>query len=411
VFATPGVFDFLSYEGALNISGNLQDIEVNVGNNRRLKAEISDSLSSNNPAVLSLIITRLLSANAAITGLKYNQRQIAAALDRASAAPSADFENILNAIEDLPAERQQQAITQLGGFIYANLPNSFNKFKDNAYLRINRTPAEEDNFSRNAWVQSVNNYADIKPNDNSEEIYNFSSGFAVGFDKYFGNAGLTAGLLAGYARHDLKHNKTENLDGDEYQFGAYLLKRGQTFDFKSALAAGYQIDEIEKNIFFIGRTARSKVASYSANIDFEAGAKIYESGNFSLRPFAGVAGSFLRTSSFKEEGAHSVNLNSEGNTAFLAQGKAGIGLEKRGKSFSYYADVSAKQNLNNPEYSLNISGQEYKIKPADTGALFGANIGGVKRFTEAFSVYGDMGAEISGVAKNYYLNIGIRSYW
>jgi hypothetical protein len=406
VFASPATFDFLTYTGAFNYTGTLTDLDVNVANNRRLVAEIQD-----NGNVLSLMITRLLSQYSGLNGLKYNQRQIGKALDAASAAPSSDFENILNTIDDLAESDRAKALTQTGGFIYANLPNYFNQFKNNAYLRINRTPSEENNFSRNVWAQSVNNYADIKQNENSEEIYNFSSGFAVGFDNYFESAGLTAGLFAGYARHDLKHNKTENLDGDEYQFGAYLLKQSQTLDFKSALSAGYQADEIERKIPFAGRTAKSKVKNYIINLDLEAGAKMLDLGIFSVRSFAAVTGSVNQIGSFEETGADSINLSSDGKTVFTLQGKAGVGIEKRGKNFSYYADASVKQNLNNPEYDLNISGQEYKIKPADINAIFGLNIGGVKRFTEAFSLYGEGGAEINGSAQNYRFNMGIRSYW
>jgi autotransporter-associated beta strand protein len=406
VFENPAVFDFLTYSGTFNYTGALTDLDVNVANNRRLAAVIQDS-----GGMLSLLISRLLSNYSAVNGLKYNQKQIAVAVDRESAAPSSDFENILNAVDDLAVEQRPQALTQLGGFMYANLPNYFNRFKDTAYLRINRTPAEESTFSRNVWVQSVNNYADIKENENSEDIYNFSSGFAVGFDNYFEGAGLTAGLFAGYARHDLKHNKTENLDGDEYQFGAYALKQSETFDFKGALSAGYQADEIERDILFVGRKANSKVKSYGFNADIEAGVKVYESGNFSVRPFAGIAGGMTQISSFEETGANSVNLSGKGESVFTAQGKAGVGIEKRGKSFSYYADASVKQNLNNPQYALNISGQQYKIKSADVGALLGFNVGGVKRFSQALSVYANGGADINGTAQNYYFNAGLRSYW
>ncbi|MDR0952758.1 MAG: autotransporter domain-containing protein [Elusimicrobiota bacterium] len=406
VFASPIKFDFLTYSNSFNYSGALADIDVNIINNQRLIAELQD-----NNNTLSLLISRLLSNYAGLNGLKYNQKQIARAMDKASAAPSSDFENILNNIDALPLSHQPQALTQLGGFIYANLPNYFDRFKDNAYLRINRKPYEENSFSRNIWVQSVNNYADIKENENSEEIYNLSNGFAVGFDNYFESFDLTAGLFAGYARHDLKHNKTENLDGDEYQLGFYALKQGTTFDFKGALSAGYQSDEVERNITFARRIANSKVQTYSFNANIEAGVKIYNSGSFSLRPFVSITGALTQLSSFEETGADSINLSGSGKNVFATQGQVGISIEKIGKSFSYYADASVKQNLNNPEYALNISGQDYKIKSADIGALFSLNIGGVKRFSESFSIYANGGTDMNGNAQNYYLNAGLRSYW
>ncbi len=405
IFQSPASFDFLTYSGAFN--GVLENIDITVANNRRLSAAVQDG-----GGTLSLLISRILSNYSALSGLTYNQTQVASALDRASAAPSADLEQVLNAIDDLPVAERPSALVQAGGFIYANLPNYFKQFKDNAYLRINRAPAEEETFSRNIWVESVNNYSDVKANNNSSDIYNLSNGFVFGFDKYFKDAALTAGLFAGYAHHNLKHNeKAENLDGDEYQFGLYLLKQGEVLDFKGALSAAYQTDSVERRIAFAARRAKGKLKSYGANIDLEGGVKIFNIGSFTLRPFAGLSASVNKISSFEESGADSINISSDGSTVFLTQGTAGIGVEKRGKSFSYYADFSAKQNLNTPEVSLNLAGESYKVKAADYGALLGVNIGGVKRFSESISVYADGGADINGTAQNYYLNIGLRSYW
>lgn len=415
-FSSPGLFDFLSYEGSLNITGALSDIEVSVGNNRRLKAEIIGSSSlfslySAEPEVLSVLITRILSEYSSLPGLTRNELKVASALDALSAAPEADMENILNAMDDLPSAARASALAQLGGFIYANQPNYFDNFRDNAYLRMSRPAEEESFFLRNLWVQSVNNYSDIKVNDYSREIYNFSSGFTVGLDSYFEGSGAVVGLFAGYARHDLKHNNTENLDGDEYMGGIYALKQGSLFDFKAALSAGYNINETERNISFAGRTAASKITAHSYNADLETGFKLYKGSSFSVRTFVGATGAINKMSSFLEDGGGSANLSSEGAELFTVRARGGLGLEKSGKSFSYYADVLLKQQLNNPEYSLIIDGMEYKIKGADKGTLLGINIGGVKHFSGSASLFADAGADLNSAVNNFYFNIGLRTYW
>lgn len=406
VFKNPASFDFLTYTGNLALAGTLEEVDVKVANNKRLAAALTQ-----NGQTLSLVITRLLTHYAADANLTRSQRRVAAALDRASAAPQAALESVLDVLDELPSSARPQALTQLGGFIYANLPNAFNRFKDNAYLRINRAPAEEAYFSRNLWVQAVGDYANVRANENSDELYRLSAGFAVGVDRYFEDYGVTAGFFAGYARQDVKHNKTENLDGDEYQLGAYALKRGDLLDFKGILAAGYHADDVERNLSFIGRRAQTRVKRYGVNAGAELGANLYDTGRFTLRPFAELTGSVTRNSSFAETGADGVNLSAKADTVFFAQGRAGVGVESKSNGFSWYADAGVMRNLNEPEYALRLAGETYRVKRADVGTQAVFNAGGVKRYTEALSVYGNIGAAVNDTAQNYYVNIGLRSYW
>ncbi|WP_424244624.1 autotransporter-associated beta strand protein [Elusimicrobium posterum] len=403
-FASAHTIDFLNYEGIF--SGDINNFDVVVGNNSRLQAEMQDSGST-----LSFIISRILTNYSTLNGLKYNQRQTAAAIDKVSAAPSADFEALLDIIDLYQDTQKGSAITQLGGFIYANMPNSFSRFKDNAYLRINNVPSEDNEFGKNIWAQSVSNYADISANENSEDLYNFSAGFAVGLDKYYENAAITLGFFGGYARHDLKHNKKENMDGDEYQLGLYLLKKTESFDFKAAAALSYQAADVERDLSLFGRRANSRIKSYGANLDFELGLSALRFNTLSLRPFAGVSGGVLNRSSFTEKGADSADLSFDGDTVFSAEGRAGIGLHKNAKTFALYFDVLAKQPLADYKTTLMLSGQEYEIDSADIGTMFGVNLGGVKNLSAALSVYADAGADLNSTAKNYYLNIGLRTYW
>ncbi|WP_428898430.1 autotransporter-associated beta strand repeat-containing protein [Parelusimicrobium proximum] len=405
-FTSPSSFDIFSYDGSL--TGTF--VDVNVVNSKRLLA----SLDYGTSGLVKVIITRILSTYSQSPDLTPNQRAVASAMDRISAAPSADFERVLDTIDLFasPAE-QAQALTQAGGFIYANAihVNSFDLFRNNAYLRLNRYPESEDSYIKNIWVQAVGSYGEMKENGESADLYNTSGGFNTGLDKYNEDKNYTLGFFAGYVRNDMRHNGSENLDGDEYQLGAYFKKAGERLDLHLAGSLGYQDNYVTREMHAFARRAEGRSRNYMINLDAELGARIIEGRVVNVRLLAGINNAFIIRGSFNESGAGSMNLKFEGDQKYLAAARAGVGIEKKGRSFEYYANAIAKQLLTDYDTEFKLAGESIKIKPADRKAVFGAEAGGSKKFSEQFSVYGGGGADINGDMKNIFVNFGVRSYW
>lgn len=413
-FVSPQSFDLFSYSGILD--GDFGDIMVI--NNRRLSA----TADMTEAGLLKIIIERILTNYSQISGLKYNQRQIARALDIVSAAPSPDMEFILNAIDDAAglssgvvigggaiAVGAAPALNQLAGLIYANIPliNSFNLLTKNAYLRINSGARGAGN---NIWLQAAGTYAQIRENADAENLYNFSAGSVFGFDKYYGDD-LRLGFAGSYTRHDLKHNDLEDYSGDEYQAGGYLLMRRDALDIAGAMTLGYRDGDIERSIPLLGRCAQSRLRSFSLNADTEASYNITMIGNMQLRPFAGLSGNCEISQSFSESGAGDADLSAAGQSIFTAAARAGIGLRKEAASSGYYGDISIRQNLVNPQTRLSIAGQDYTIRPYNASAVYGLRAGGYTALSKFITLYADFGGDMNSTMNNLFLNIGIRSFW
>ncbi|MGB2579385.1 autotransporter-associated beta strand protein [Elusimicrobium simillimum] len=382
-FLTGERLELISYEGAL--TGVFDGVTVAGG------ARVNAALDYSMPGSVHVLLSRMLSDYSSVSGLKRNQRALAHAIDSGSAVPNADFDLVLNTLDALPSAARSAALTRLGGFIYANIPgiNSFNMLKENVYQRFEGVKDSEQT-SRGIWAQATGTYRDTKANDYSEELYNFSGGFALGLDKYYAD-NFKAGLAASYTRHDLKHNKTENLDGDEYQLGVYALAALGAADIKTMLSTGYRTSMVKRNINFLGRTARARARSFNINLDTRASVKILELNGFELRPFAAVTGTFESRNSFEEEGANSANIKFNGDNIFYAAARAGAGVQKNARTYSYYADFNISQNINNPDMKLSIYSQDFTVKPAEEKLSYGVKVGGVKKFNDYAHLYAGAG--------------------
>ncbi len=394
IFAAPQSFDLLS---AGIINGVFDD--VTVANNRRLSAT-----AFYDGGILKVAITRLLSDFRTNGAQNTAQRAFAAAVDRASAAPDTDFETFLNTVED--SSNKAALLNQSGGFIYANAFNStaFDSVVNNTYMRLYKQPDSRNTIQDNIWFESINYYGRTGENENSAEMTSLTNGVNIGLDSYY-NDSFNLGYFAAYARHTLKHNKTEKAEGDEYMLGAYLTSIGALWDFKGVFALVYNDINFERDLSFLNRSAKSRGKAYGLNLDIEQGVNFGK-----IRPFAALRGRYINRQNITENGADSLNLKFNNDNVFAAYARVGIGFAQYGK-IDFYGDIALRRVLYEPSSNLTVFGQDYEIEAADVKTFGEVNLGLQKRFSELLSLYAGAGFKFAAKAAQGNFNIGIRSYF
>lgn len=403
-FVTPIKYEIIDYDGAL--CGQFGKVEIADG--KRVVAELDyDEVGG-----VYVLFSRMSTDFGGVSGLKRNQTNVAAAMTLASEVPHADFDVVLNSLEALPSDvHRAAAFTQLGGFLYANMPmiSSFGLFKENAFLRLeNMLPS--DSLSRNIWAQAAGSYHVLDGNDYAEKLYAVNAGGVFGLDKYFSD-NFKAGLAGSYSRQGLDHNDKESLEGDEYQAGAYAMFGNGALELKAALSGGYRDAVVRREIDFLSRRARARTESLGVNLGFEGSFIIAEAAGLEIRPFIGGAGTYESRHSFREQDAGGAELSFDGDNVFYGDVYGGLGVQKKGAVLSYYLDLRVKQVVLSPDITLSMHSQEFTLKPVDRGVSFGGRLGAVKRINDYLSVYADMGADAGSGFQNYNANIGFRSFW
>ncbi|MCL2506412.1 MAG: OmpA family protein, partial [Endomicrobia bacterium] len=126
----------------------------------------------------------------------------------------------------------------------------------------------------------------------------------------------------------------------------------------------------------------SSYDGWNINANVEAFYKILESDVMNLSPFAGVDGSFIRTSGFKEKGFDNAAavLTVKDNQFEILNAVAGLRAEKEIGSLRWYGELGGKYNLRGSkgifEATLNNLDNEFDIYGAGNNLLSGkAEIG------------------------------------
>lgn len=133
-------------------------------------------------------------------------------------------------------------------------------------------------------------------------------GALVGLERGF-DANLTGGFQVGWARHvaDIDDGLGE-VDDDVVRFGAHARWQNERFFALSTPSAAVHMLESERNIAFLGRTAKGERTGFDLSWFNQAGVAVEAPHGFYLLPTASLALTWMHDPAYREGGAAAAEL-------------------------------------------------------------------------------------------------------
>ena len=362
----------------------------------------------------------------------HNEQEAATAIDAVSTGNGGDITAALDTLEKFyyyettySTDSLKAALNDTAGVIHANATNLafFNAKAEHVYDKIKERTLDLypcTKFHDKIWAEYYYNHYDVDKDDNSPKYNSNVNGFLVGFDAISAK-GWTLGVMAGYGTSELKQENNDKANLKDINAGLYGGYEGKKWSFKSMLLGGYEDYDIDRQIAFMNRTARSQHKGYSGALDAELGYKISLNKKGStakhkayLRPFIGAIGSYMNNEGYEEKDAEDLNLKVEGYDAFSAEARAGLGINGKVKKFGWYAKAGVRQLLTEKYNEIEMSLLSFsdvtkmKIRSAENSqTTITGGIGADYQLSDAWTIFANGLGNFGDNATNYYANIGL----
>ncbi len=166
-----------------------------------------------------------------------------------------------------------------------------------------------------SWVRGFGVFLQVENDGNGAKTNSRTGGVLVGGDALL-SPGIRLGVMGGWGSSDIDvDERASTADVDSGHIATYASLTAGEFIFKAL--AGYTKHDLETNrrISF-GSLSRAAVASYGADQTTLYGEAAYRmrAGGFSILPTIGVRWAYLDVDGFREGGAGTLNLSSNGET-------------------------------------------------------------------------------------------------
>lgn len=425
--------------------GTYDNAEFTLLNASSLSGDLIDDIRSGNPALallegrgvtenmqvryefdastdtIKIVLTGKSGSQMSTTlgGMSFNQRQAAQALDSLSFTASPDMALVINSLIDSSMAPSQTlaALSEISPYFLANVlrPELSAGYRKGVYNRIqNYCPGCTND---GLWIETDIGQETFGSDDNSIKKFKSSStGVKIGFDRYFSDADIMAGVYASYAPKTMKQNGSK-ADVDSFGAGVYAGKIGRKWDVKGLV--GFSIDsyDVKRKIFEpasgLNRTAESDIDGYTVTADVEAGYKVPLEEGLTMKPYAGLQASYLNYGGFTEKGAGAMNQRVNGDSNTAAAARIGLALEGGFEKTSW--NVAIEQNIllkgHESEITSAFEGtaRTFRARGSETGRQITSLSAGVNyKIDKDWDVYANTEFRFGDEYKGAYGGIGLR---
>ncbi|MCL1972284.1 MAG: autotransporter outer membrane beta-barrel domain-containing protein [Endomicrobia bacterium] len=368
---------------------------------------------------LSYLHTQAFATNfSAISGLSYNQTQVAKTFDILSAqAIGSDLAGQISYVDALPTDDlKKSALLDASGYFLANVIRSATSENErqNIYNKMKYHDINVHNL-KGLWVQGRTQFSEIAEDDNSKNKYNnLETGMLAGWDTVFSDHGFMLGFYGKYNKHDVKQDVKNTAGIEGFGFGVYGGFLKDEWELKAMVSGNFDNFTTVRYVDFADRKARADFSGMTIAVDFEGAIRSYVTESVILKPLAGMEIRSMNYGSFNEKIAGDLSLKvSEGNY-FRTAARIGIGIGSDDDvRLEWYADVEGRYLLSEeePEITAAFAGtsQEFQSKGAKEGStIIGLGGGGAYRISDKFKIFANISYQSTQDYQNISGNFGVR---
>lgn len=307
-YLAPGTHQFIDAGG---FTGNFATI------NNFSSSILQTSASSLNPRSFTLARNSYASVS------ESQQQSIASAFDRTRPTASADMADTLNLLDVMTRADIKQAINDFSPYFHNSVTTALlENIRTRSTFLQNKIKRDEAERQSPLWITGYGGNTHYNKEITSTDFKTQFTGIMLGFDKQF-ESGLQLGVVTSYTDFELNEKATTS-DAtasvyDGHLYGSWSPQSNDAFYLQSILGIGVTDSETDRNIPFLGRTAKSDhdAIYYSA---FVGGGYTQQLDNWTLEPRAGFEYINLNQDSFTEHGAQAAALaiNSKDSDALVS---------------------------------------------------------------------------------------------
>ncbi|MCL2506876.1 MAG: OmpA family protein [Endomicrobia bacterium] len=306
-----------------------------------------------------------------IPGLDHNNLEIAKIIDDITAGGDADKINdiskIIGTMDPMDDAGKMRVMEEVAGSIYANALLMSGHQMRQAYHRIlDRRDSGYEGY--NLWAGIYGSQSKMEQDSNSGDFKARNGYLILGLEKYSDSSNFIMGYYASIGQHDT-HQWEDIVDINDYRGGLYFGSFMNKWIIRAELSGGYQQYEGQRKQTLLQSRTESSYDGWNINANVEAFYRILENDSFNLSPFAGLDGSFIRISGFKEKGFDNAAavLTVKDNQFEILNAVAGLRAEKEVGTLRWYGELGGRYNLrgskgqfkatlNNLDNEMNIYG-------------------------------------------------------
>ncbi|MCL2485418.1 MAG: autotransporter domain-containing protein, partial [Endomicrobia bacterium] len=314
-----------------------------------------------------------------IPGLDHNNLEVAKIIDKITAGGDPDkiddISKIIGVMDPLDDMGKKRVMEEVAGSIYANALLASGHQMRQAYHRIlDRRESGYEGYT--TWAGIYGSQGKREQDSNSGDFKSRNGYMILGAENYSDSGNLIMGYYASIGQHDT-HQWDDIVDINDYRGGWYFGKFIDNWTIRAEFSGGYQQYKGQRIQKLLQSRAESEYDGWNINGNVEAFYKVYESNEFNLSPFAGLDGSFIRTSGFKEKGYGNAAavLTVKDNQFEILNAVAGVRADKEIGILRWYGELGARYNLRGSKgkfkATLNNLNDEMNIYGAGNSLLSG----------------------------------------
>ena len=353
-----------------------------------------------------------------LSGLSFNQREAAGALDFLSGSSSGDLADVINSILGGTEDETRSALSQISPYFLANVlrPQLNTAYRNGLYNRIqNYCPGCTND---GLWIDFDHANATYKSDLNSiKDFKTNTTGIKIGYDRYFHDRNAMIGAFVASTPKTMKQNGSE-ADVDSYGGGIYGGLQRDKWELKGFAGISFNSYDVKRLIYApvsnLDRIAISSFRGYSVDMDIEAAYKIPLENEMTLKPYFGFGGSMVNYKSFTEKRADSLNQSVKGDTEFASEARIGLRLDGIKDRINWTVGTEYGYTMtgyDEPEITSSFQGtaNEFRAKGAKIGRhTLGLSAGVGYKLANGWDVYANAEYRTASDYENTYVGIGFR---
>jgi len=314
-----------------------------------------------------------------IPGGGHNNREVSRIIDNITSGGNPDEINnlskIIGTMDPLDTAGRIRVLNEMAGSIYANALLMSGHQMRQAYHRIlDRRESGYEGY--NLWAGIYGSQKKMEEDSNSYDFKARNGYLILGLEKYSENTSFMMGYYGSIGQHDT-HQWGDVVDINDYRGGLYAGSFKDKWTIRGELSGGYQQYQGKRQQLLLQSRTESEYDGWNINANVEAFYKILESNIVNISPFAGLDGSFIKTSGFREKGLDNAAavLTVKDNQFEILNAVAGLRAEKEVGILRWYGEIGARYNLRGSKGTftarLNNINEDMKIFGAGNNLLSG----------------------------------------
>jgi predicted outer membrane repeat protein len=354
-----------------------------------------------------------------ISGLSYNQLQVAETFDKISSSQtiSADLDERIAEIDAFGTDDiKKSALFDVSGYFLANVIRSaaVGSEKQEIYNRIRYQDMNAHNLC-GIWAQARAQSSEIYEDENSRNKYkDYAAGALAGWDMMFDKSGFLLGIYGKYDKHEIKQDLRNEATLEESGGGIYAGVLKDDWEIKTLISASADNFVTSRYVTFANRTAKAEFSAVTVAADFEGAIRAYVTEDILFRPFVGIEFKNTAYESFTEKNAGDLSLNVNDGNYSRSSARIGLGIgSDEDVTFEWYAAVEGKYLLTpeTPEITSSFiaAPETFKSKGAREGStIIGLGAGASYRLFNIFKIFMSASYQYADGYQNIYGTAGLR---